>query len=153
MILPIVRETVVSAHSADKIKENLRKVILPGKRIGLAREGYLFTGSIKENAFDITRIISRPENFMPQVQGKIETTSSGCIIFLKYTLQFSSRMFVVFWSLSTLFFALFLWFLQLDVFLGLGAMVAMILNLAITHINFRRKLKTTRQTLYYVINN
>ncbi len=111
----------------------------------------LFIGGVSENGFQVTRRLDRPENFMPQIKGTIRPIAEGCLLSIRYTLQFSSRMFVVFWTVTTLFFALFLWFIQTDMKLGLIALGALVFNIAITHINFYRQYKKSRIVLIDVL--
>ena len=148
MILPLKRETWVfesdSVILKDKLKKSLRK---PGED-----GSFLFTGRLKDGFFQIVRISNRPENFTPQVEGRFEETSTGCILFLKYTLQFSSLMFFVFWSVTGICFALFLWFIETEFFLGFGSVIALIFNLLVTHVNFHKQLKKTRDVLFEVLN-
>lgn len=151
MILPIVRETRVFSIPPHQIMEALKNNVRKGKRMSHPEASEPFMGTVGQREFNITRILNRPENFMPLVQGRIEDAGEGSIIFIKYTLQFSSRMFVAFWSVTTFFFAIFLWFLQSEPLLGLVSMAAMILNILITHVNFRRQLNITRKLLYQIL--
>ncbi len=152
MILPIRRETVVLVHPPEAVVDRLRAVTKQGRRDGLSTSQGLFMGKISDHAFDITRILDRPENFLPQINGTIEETSSGSILFLKYTLQFSSKMFVTFWSLTSAFFAIFLWFIQSNFWLGLGAVCALAVNLIVTHVNFQRQYLISRKLLHQLLD-
>ena len=151
MILPVRKETIVLSESSEEVIQKIGYVT-GKKRGGQVERPVLFVGNVGSGTFSITRHLSRPENFMPLIQGRFEETSNGCILFLRYTLQFSSRMFVVFWTVTTLLFAVFLWFIMSNAQLALTAMAVLILNVAFSHFNFHRQYKKARQALMEVIN-
>lgn len=147
MILPLRKETYVTSIKSDNLIEIISGAT--GKnRSDISDNGdMLFLGNVKENSFQITRRLDRPENFIPQINGDIESSSTGSIMFLRYTLQFSSKMFVVFWTVTTLMFALFLWFIQTNMKLGLVSLGALVFNILVTHVNFDRQFKKSRKVL------
>ncbi|MDH5396685.1 MAG: hypothetical protein OEX02_00955 [Cyclobacteriaceae bacterium] len=149
MILPYRKETIVLTKKAEEVL-NLLNQSVDHKR---KKDKKVFTGKVQGNTLNLTRITERVENFKPQIKGRIENTSRGSILFLTYTLEFSTRMYVVFWSVTSFFFALVLWFIRNDLFLGLMALGGLILNILVTHVNFYRQLKITRSDLYKVLND
>ena len=152
MIVPVVKETIVSPLSAEEVHTRLQTIVKRGRSTRWNPEEHLFMGKLKPNQFDISRILIRPENFMPRIQGRIEESSKGSILFLRYTLEFSTRMFYIFWSLSALFFALFLWFYETHLYMSIFALVALIANILITHINFHRHKTKSRKLLLSVLD-
>ena len=150
MILPLRRETIVlDMDSEDALA---RVQYATGKRQGKLDRPVTFVGKVTDTGFNISRYLSRPENFMPQIQGTIESTNQGSILFLKYTLQFSSRMFVIFWTITTLMFALFLWYIHTRWHLGAISLAVLVLNIVFTHISFQRQYRISREALLRVLD-
>lgn len=151
MILPVRRETLIIPEQREAVLKRLRA------NTGAARrsdpDNKTFMGRVKENQIQISLQVNRPENFIPQISGVFEETSTGCILFLKYTLLFSSRMFVIFWSLTSLFFAIGLWYFNSNFWLAMGATVALAMNIIVTHANFQRQYKRSRQKLHEILYN
>lgn len=107
----------------------------------------LFNGRINNNIFKISQKIKRPDNYIPLIIGKIEETSKGSIIFLKYRLMFSTKMFLIFWSviliLLTLFFSI---MYEAYLYAGIAAVLGGI-NYAIVYYNFKKKVKINHELL------
>lgn len=151
MILPVRRETLIIPQEKETVMARLGENINSGRRSEQGEK--LFTGSLKEGKLQISLQINRPENFIPQINGHFEESTTGCILFLKYTLIFSSRMFVVFWSITAFLFAFFLWFMSSNFWLGLAAACALALNIIVTQANFQRQYKRSREALHGVLFN
>ncbi len=151
MILPVRKETLVLQDTPEEAIDKIRYVT--GKRTGgkFQERPVKFVGQVGKSSFNITRFLNRPENFMPMIQGSIEPVARGSILSLKYTLQFSSRMFVIFWTVTALLFAVFLWFIQSNWKLGLFALGFLVLNMVITHVNFQRQFVRSREILMEVL--
>ena len=81
------------------------------------------------------------------------TESDKRVLFLKYTLEFSTRMFIVFWTVTVSCFAVFLWFLKSEVWLGLLAALVIVINIFISRICFKRQLKRTRKLLLQILES
>lgn len=56
-------------------------------------------GWVKDDHFQVTLRERRPNGFVPVAIGKIDPTSTGCLIFLVYRLMPSTRLYLGFWSL------------------------------------------------------
>lgn len=110
-----------------------------------------FNGWVKNDRFKISQKVKRPDNYIPLVTGKIESTSKGSILFLKYRLIYSTRMFLIFWSvlliLLTLFFGIqYKAYLYSTIALSLG-----IVNYLIVYFNFKKKVKISHELLLKVL--
>ena len=149
MILPLRKETLVLELSSEEAADRLRYVT--AKRSGKPDRPITFVGRVDPEGFNITRYLSRPENFMPQIEGRFEAAGQGSILYLRYTLQFSSRMFVIFWTVTTLMFALFIWFIYTRWQLGAISLAVLLFNIVFTHISFQRQYKRSRQALLRVL--
>ena len=152
MILPVRKETILLQDSPEDVLDKLRYVTGKRKASAIQDRPVKFIGSIGDASFSITRYLSRPENFMPLIQGQIEAVSRGCLLSLRYTLQFSSRMFVIFWTITTLLFAMFLWFIQSNWQFGMAALGVLALNILVTHVNFQRQYRRSREILMEVLD-
>jgi len=108
----------------------------------------LFIGSISKRKFRIYERLNRPDNFLPVIRGRIESTSKGCIIFTSYNLLFSTALFLSFWTIVTLFlFILFLFEFNQILYAALS-LLACILNYVFASNQFNRKVKKSRETFY-----
>ncbi len=156
--LPFRSETIVLAHDAREVNSRLIKVIKPlesnGEQIPPQEKtsSYLFNGILKEDRFTISKIIKQPENFLPLISGRIEPTSAGCIIFLKYRMFFSTNLFLGFWSvvtfLMTLLFVIgYSNYLYATVCFGFG-----IANYSIAIANFNAQIKQSKRLLHKVLD-
>ena len=157
--LPFRSETIVLPYDVAELKHRLKKVIRPVKNKyqqktseGAGSSGFLFNGVFKNNEFTISKIINQPENFLPLITGKIEATSVGCIVFLKYRMFFSTNMFLGFWSavtfLMTLLFIIgYNNYLYATVCFGFG-----VANYSIAIANFNVQLRQSKKLLDKVLN-
>ena len=142
-------ETIVMPLSAQEVEKKLYLVTKPPS---VADSAYvpskaIFNGIVKEKTFIISTIITHPDNYNPLISGAIESTSVGCIIFIKYELFFSSRMFLTFWSIISLCLCLFLVFVLKAYAYGSTALIAGILNYTIVALNFRKRVFRCRSLL------
>ncbi len=82
---PIEEETIVSARSQAEIISILSRFtqVVTGETVP---ESHIFNGNIAKDSFRISLKISFPQNALPLAIGKIEPTSKGSIVFLKYQL-------------------------------------------------------------------
>ncbi|WMN07714.1 hypothetical protein QYS48_29640 [Marivirga arenosa] len=69
-------------------------------------EVFLFNGNVSENAFAISQIVSRPNNFLPLIKGKVEGGQSGSLIHLEFKLFPSVKYFLGFWVILMLMFSI-----------------------------------------------
>ncbi len=74
-------------------------------------ERYHFTGKIEKDTFQLSRTVLEPDNFLSIAEGRIEATSKGCFIQIKYKTFKFTRVLIWFWGLlglsMTLYFSLF----------------------------------------------
>ena len=110
-LLPYQQETFILPYPADEALARLRPYTRPvdkGYSYSRAEERhFLFNGVISSNRFRISRRITKPENFLPILAGRLEATSVGSLLFVRYQLFFSTALFLVFWSVICLLLTLF----------------------------------------------
>jgi hypothetical protein len=152
------RETLILPYAADQIKKKLVQQIRSVQNIRrpystslMAVDVHKFNGFFKKNEFRIFRALQAPQNFIPLVVGKIEPTSKGCIVFLKYKLFLSTRLFLVFWVSVCFFFTFFFLFYYQNTLLAIISLILGLLNYVIAVAGFRMHLKKTREELHEVL--
>jgi hypothetical protein len=69
-------------------------------------EAFLFNGKVGAGGFSISQIVSRPNNFLPLIKGKIEGVESWSLVHLEFSLFPSVKYFLFFWMLLMLLFSI-----------------------------------------------
>ncbi|MBK6265467.1 hypothetical protein JKA74_10500 [Marivirga sp. S37H4] len=69
-------------------------------------EVYLFNGKVSNTGFAISQVVQKPDNFLPLIQGKVEGTSKGSLVYIKYRLFPSVKLFLGFWFILMLLFSM-----------------------------------------------
>lgn len=99
-LLPQKTKTLVLALPFDVVVYLLEKATTP---LEDAPQQYTsLMGWVKGDHFQITSRARRPNAFVPIATGRIEPTSTGCIVFLDYRLLPPTRFYLVFWSVVIL---------------------------------------------------
>lgn len=110
---PAKSEMFLSPHRQDEIIRRMKLAVKPVKfqsfknrSLGdLEEEAYLFNGKVSKKGFAISQIVSRPNNFLPLIKGKIEGGQSGSLVHLEFGLFPSIKYFLVFWITLMLLFS------------------------------------------------
>lgn len=154
-ILPYHTETLVLPYTLDELKMKLENGVLPEEEVNnstISFERFQFVGKLNSTFFRIFRRIREPNNYIPLITGRIEGTSTGSLLFLKFSLFKSTQFFLVFWSFISLCLGLFLllskhlyFYSALSFFFGIG-------NYIITQANFNRYLNLHKKEFYEIIN-
>lgn len=145
---PVRKETIVSPHHQSEVINQLTLLTTPPV---LSKKdetpSALFVGKILKDTFKISLRINSPDNFLPIIYGKVEQTSIGSIVFLKFKLFFSSLMFLIFWSSVCLLAGASLVFIAGETLYGCLAFLIGLINYAVTLTNFNRKVRHSYQVL------
>lgn len=151
--LPHATETLVVALPAPVVAQRLNATTTHSLRMqnAIRSRKILFTGYVFEDHFSIARKITRPNNYLPLVKGRIEATSSGCILFLTYTLFRSTKVYLIGWTLLSILTGIFAVYLYQEILIGSAAFGLSIAIMAVAWANFNIQLKITRQTLQKVL--
>ena len=149
---PAKSETLVLALSAGRIQNTLNKAIRVENSLEIDTDEKIFNGKVTGNHFELSLIIKRPENFLPIVHGNIEATSTGSIVFLNYTLFFSTRMFLFFWSVVTILLAFYLIVIPAQYIYAIISFGTGILNYAVAVANFNIQVKKTHEKILEVLS-
>jgi hypothetical protein len=152
------RETLILPHDVKDVKTRLIRHVKtvaefrrPYSSSLMAVDVHKFNGFFKKNEFRIYKAIKAPQNFMPLVIGKIEPTSQGCIVFLRYKLFLMTRVFLVFWISICLFFAFLFLFYYNHPSLSALSFILGLLNYVIAVAGFRMHLKKTKEELHEIL--
>lgn len=153
---PYESETLVIPLSPEEIH---RRLSLGVKQVdfqsiqkrGEAPDMHIFNGHITEEHFKISLLIERPDNFLPLIQGKVDGTSKGSILFIQYKLFASTKVFMGFWCCLALLMA-FLIYIQNHIW-WYSALVIIggLFNYWITVVNFHRKLRLSKTALHRLL--
>jgi hypothetical protein len=150
--LPFGRETLVCALSKEELLERLSSVTRGTRAEGLPELRPLFYGQVGDHGFLLSRVIEKGDNFLPLIQGKVEATPRGSILYVRYQLFSTTRFFLWFWTGILLGFSLF-FFLGSQQFLQGGACLSlMAVNYALVVFFFHRQLVPSKKLFQEVIN-
>ena len=148
--MPSHDETLVLPLSADEMFRKFSNVT--SNDLASAHDpSILFSGWVKEDRFRISLKVSRPNNFLALIKGRIESTSSGCLIFIDYQLFPTTKLFVSFWLLLTCLFSIAVGFRYSSFWYSLGGLAIAICIYLITWSNFNLQLNMARTELLKVL--
>lgn len=147
-LVPHKNETLVAPITALQAISRLSLVTQPAS-LNESKEnpGILFIGHIGQSSFRISRKVNYPQNYLPIIKGRIEGSSRGCIIFIKYRLFFSSTLFFTFWTSMTFLIGLFFTAFSKDYLYASIAFSSGIANYTVTLLNFNKQVKLSRAAL------
>ena len=102
---PAKSEMFLSPHGQGEIIRRMELAVKPVKyqsfknrSLGeIEEEAFLFNGKVGKSGFSISQIVSRPNNFLPLIKGKIEGGESGSLVHLEFGLFPSIKYFLFFW--------------------------------------------------------
>ena len=137
IFFPSKSEFLILPLTRDEIQRKLQQELTLSKNAQSQR----FVGWIEGDKFQISMKLSRPNNYVPLMIGSIDSSSKDSIIFLKYQLMFSTKLFLGLWSIILLFLAFFFSLKFHEHLYALIAFVLGVINYLIVYYNFRKQLK------------
>jgi hypothetical protein len=149
-ILPQKNETLIVAHDWDVVLERLSAVTTDQVNYE-GRTLKILAGWIKDDRFQLLIRQRRPNSFMPLVEGKIEPTSTGCLIFLQYRLMPITRMYLVLWTIIALISGAFLATYYRNLLLALASVAIIALIHGIAWANFKIHVKPLHDVIFKVL--
>ncbi|MDF9800419.1 hypothetical protein OKW21_005682 [Catalinimonas alkaloidigena] len=154
-LLPLSRETIVSSYEAQQLSERLWNVTEPtrsGEWMPDVRdEALYFNGWVKKEHFKLSRKVSRANNFLPMISGKIESSSMGSIVFIRYRLFMWTLSFLIFWSVLTGVFALYFFIYERIYINAIFSLLLGVANYVIAILNFHKQVKLSSRILHEVL--
>jgi hypothetical protein len=157
-LLPFRSETLVSPLSKEVVQSKLARVTRPtlekGHKGGIdVRLGQsLFNGQVGEGTFSISRVLRKGDTFLPLLSGRVEATPRGSLIFLRYSMFPSARLFLLFWTLILLALAMAYSMGLQQVGKGLVCFALSGLNYGLALFFFHRQVRRSRELFLEVIH-
>lgn len=149
-------EVLVSTLKNKEILNRLNKVTQNANFLDYASTNgnvHLFNGSLEKSGFRISLFISRADSFLPLIKGRIESTPSGSILFLEYSLFPGSVFFLGFWTILTVVLALIFILLVGKPYLAMISVSSGIANYWFAWAHFKRKIKISQGIFLDLLNN
>lgn len=148
-LIPHKNETLVLPITCLQVISRLSLLTQPASLTELETrdEDIRFNGFIGKDSFRLSMKVNYPQNYLPMMKGRIETSSRGCIIFLKYRLFFSSLMFFSFWTIMTLLIGLFFILINQEYLYATIALASGAINYLVTVLNFNKQVKASKQAI------
>jgi hypothetical protein len=157
-LLPFRSETLVSPLSKEVVQSKLARVTRPtlekGHKGGIdVRLGQsLFNGQVGEGTFSISRVLRKGDTFLPLLSGRVEATPRGSLIFLRYSMFPSARLFLLFWTLILLALAMAYSMGLQQVGKGLVCFALSGINYGLALFFFHRQVRRSRELFLEVIH-
>jgi hypothetical protein len=150
-IFPYYKQTFVSSYTQEQILERLREFTREEEKEEKPIR-HEFNGKIDTNSFQISRVITQPNTFLPMIKGKIEGTKTGSILFITCEMFYSTKILLFIWTvIPLLIFLLTLLFVQ-GHFYSLLALFFGLFNYIVSVANFHRQRKISMQTLDKILS-
>ncbi|MDN3668889.1 hypothetical protein QWY93_06070 [Echinicola jeungdonensis] len=154
--LPRYSEVLVSSMSLEEVimrlKSVTQKVDYLTYRGEQAVHQPLFNGRVEKDSFRLSLLINKADSFLPLIKGKVESTPSGCIIFLDFTLFSGSIFFLIFWSVVTLAMGIFFFFAASEPWFALITITVGVGNIIFAWIHFKRKVKQSQEIFHEMLS-
>lgn len=163
-LFPCQSSVFVSGYTADEIAHKLEAAIKPAKikedvfsehwllPARSLEQNYPFRGAIQEAGFRISRKVTYPESFMPVIDGKIESTSKGCILFIDYNLLKGTRFFMSVSLVFALFLGMFFLLAERNLWYFLASLGFIGVGYGVTWLSFQQKVKMCKELLEEVLD-
>jgi len=141
-------ETLVSPLSVDEvlyILNSCTKELQDTKQHNETKipDLYRFTGYIKGNRFQVSQLIKYPQNFIPKIEGKVEGTNKGSLIYLKFSLFRGTLFLLYLWIIGCVLMSLTFLFLNYKPLIVIISTICLVFNYLIAVANFSLHLKNS----------
>ncbi|MCG8474582.1 MAG: hypothetical protein MI784_03775 [Cytophagales bacterium] len=111
---------------------------------------FIFQGFLFPNRFRIFRIIRHPSNYLPVIVGKIESTSIGSILFLRFKMLFEAKVYLLLTSLMAMLLVIFFSYIQ-EYLYAMLSFLCLAGNYTLVFLNFRREVRLSNKMLDSVL--
>lgn len=95
VLVPTFHETIVLARSGKDIRGRLAAIT--SNDMPTPDSSFWFTGWVLKDRVRLILRVTRPGPYAPVVKGQIEETSTGCILFLRFSLMPNMEWMLRFW--------------------------------------------------------
>lgn len=98
MLWPQYQETFVLPYQAEEAQRLLSgKVRMALQLSRRKKRNMVFIGRVDDGRFSLSPIVRSSPAFSPYIFGSIESTSKGCIVWVRYRLLVEAQMFLILW--------------------------------------------------------
>jgi hypothetical protein len=133
-----------AAFEMDKKEFNPKEKLAPEDEIE-------FNGWFSDYNFRVSKRITHPDNFLPLVDGRLEPTSNGSILFVNFKLFFGSLVMVMLWTILSILLSIFFIFVYKHTVYASIAVVVGLVQYIVVMLNFNRQVVRTWITLKDVL--
>jgi hypothetical protein len=148
-IFPNDSETFVIPESSAKVLGRISNEL---QKPFTGIRGETLTGSLHGPRFLLTIQLRRQHLFMPVVNGSVEETSKGSIVFMKYSLFPGTRLLLLFWTVILTIAGGYISYQSRDPWLFAGSIALLIFFYVIAWANFRLHVKTSQKIIYKILS-
>jgi len=154
-LFPFSQETVVTSFDSEEVYRRLWSVTEPTGdeewEPDVDEDQLLFNGHVDKNTFRLSRKVKRANNFLPLMRGRVESTSLGSIVFIRYRLFLWTLSFLIFWSILTTLFALYFLIYEKIYINAAFSILLGLANYVIAVLNFRKQVRISSSALREVL--
>ncbi len=150
-LLPSFRETLVLPRKAKDTSERLLVSTSNKPFLQPDESELLFSGWVNPDRFRIALRLRRQNHFIPLAMGKIDATTSGCLITLHYRLFPVTRLLLQAWSVLLVAGGVIALYPFQNYLASLAAAATLILIHIVARSNFRIQLQLTREAIHRVV--
>ncbi|BDD02831.1 hypothetical protein [Aureibacter tunicatorum] len=156
-ILPYSTKTFVFEMSQMDVIHRIDQATLPFKEeiIDQSNEDKIqkkvFNGRVRKNGFRISQKLLQPNNSIPLMVGKVEKTSRGCLLFVKFVPFFSSLFVFSLVSLLLILTGAFFFYINKPVY-GFSCLGIILLHVFSSFYQFNRLAKESTALLNQIFN-
>jgi hypothetical protein len=148
--LPEASETLVVAHDWSIVLQRLNEVTSQQPRQS-ARGVHILAGWVKDDKFQLIIRQRRPNSFMPVVEGRIDPTQTGCLVFLRYRLMPFTRLYLILWTIIALISGILLAVYYYNLLLAAAAIIIISVIHLVAWANFRIHQRPLRDIIFNVL--
>jgi len=142
VIFPAITETLVLPLDGDEVE----------RRIGKGIEDKEFNGAVYTRSFSLSAHLIRPPQFQPIVRGRIETSSRGSMVFLRYELLPATKLLLIFVSVLALIVAIVLAISEARVYYSFIAVAMAVVFRFVALTNIRLHRDPVRENLLRILS-
>ena len=154
-ILPEKNITLVLPFPSHRVERALTEKTLRADvtvpQSSASESAYWFRGDVEQREFVLSLTTKSFHSYTPIINGRIESTSNGCIVFMRYQLFKSTRFFMLIWSALTLFLTLLFSFGIPKMNLALLCILLLVSNYIIAVVSFQKQVKLTQEKINQII--
>lgn len=146
-LVPTFHETIVLPRSGQAIRERLAAITSNTVAPNPGEQPW-FTGWVLEDRMRLSLRARRPGPYAPMAKGTLEETSSGCILFLRFSLFPNMEWMLRFWYAVLLVGSLTFSYLTRQPLAITGGLLPAVLIYFIVRSNFYLHLRPLRETIH-----